>query len=139
MSVALNSVALAPIASRHAASRPTPAARTRLRLTARGRRGLAALTIVVVAALLVLGALGAQAAMASATDPAASSATAALGSSSFETVTVQSGESLWSIAASVAPGADPRDVIDEIVRLNALESVVVDAGQKLAIPADIRP
>jgi len=49
-------------------------------------------------------------------------------------VTVHPGDSLWTIAQDVAPDSDPRDVIDDIVRLNALPSSVVDAGQSLAIP-----
>jgi LysM repeat protein len=53
----------------------------------------------------------------------------------FRTVTVEPGQSLWSVAEEVAPQADPRDVVDSIVRLNALDSVTVDPGQELAIPA----
>jgi LysM repeat protein len=53
----------------------------------------------------------------------------------FEYVTVESGQSLWQVAESLAPGADPREVIDAIVSLNGLESVDVYAGQELAIPA----
>ena len=51
-------------------------------------------------------------------------------------VTVSFGDTLWSIAETVAPEADPRDVIDAIVRLNALEGVSLEAGQSLAIPAE---
>ena len=58
---------------------------------------------------------------------------------SFTTLTVAAGESLWSIAEQVAPGADPRDVVDAIVRLNALDGVTVSAGQQLAIPAEYAP
>lgn len=47
-----------------------------------------------------------------------------------------SGESLWSIAEEVAPAADPRDVVDAIIRLNALGSGQLEAGQTLAIPAE---
>jgi hypothetical protein len=36
----------------------------------------------------------------------------------------------------VAPGADPRDVVDAIVRLNALDGVTVSAGQQLSIPSE---
>ena len=50
-------------------------------------------------------------------------------------MTVAVGDSLWSIAEDIAPERDPRDVVDEIVRLNALDSVVVQAGQSIAIPA----
>ena len=60
-------------------------------------------------------------------------------SGSFTTVTVGAGDSLWSIAETVAPGADPRDVVDAIVHLNALDGVVVTPGEKLAIPAEYAP
>ena len=55
---------------------------------------------------------------------------------SFDEITVMTGETLWSIALEVAPTSDPRDVVDEIVRLNALDSVTVSAGQRLAIPVE---
>jgi len=55
---------------------------------------------------------------------------------SFTTVVVSSGDSLWSIAEEVAPSADPRDVVDAIVRLNALQGVTISAGQRLAIPEE---
>jgi len=44
------------------------------------------------------------------------------------------GDTLWSIAESIAPAADPRDVVDEIVRVNALSSGALQAGQTLALP-----
>ena len=102
--------------------------RTRLRLTRRGRRviaGLAALPAVagIVAALVVGGG-------------AAFAARDAGGPVHFRTVTVAPGQSLWAVAQEVAPQADPRDVVDSIVRLNALDSVTVDPGQLLAIPAE---
>ena len=101
---------------------------TRLRLTARGRRilaGLAALPAVVALSLAVLSG-----------GTALASRDAGMTGESFTTITVAAGESLWSIAEQIAPGADPRDVVDDIVRLNALESVTVSAGQQIAIPAD---
>ena len=54
----------------------------------------------------------------------------------FPTITVSAGESLWTIAEEVAPHRDPRDVVDELVRLNALDTVAVQVGQQLAIPAE---
>jgi Tfp pilus assembly protein FimV len=103
------------------------ASSTRLRLTARGRRALALLAsmpIVVAVAFAVLSGGSAAASRDAAPAPA------------FEEVTVMTGETLWSIAQDVAPGADPRDVVDEIVRLNALDGVTVSAGQRLSIPAE---
>jgi Tfp pilus assembly protein FimV len=105
-----------------------PATRpTRLRLTARGRRIVAALAALPAVVALTLAVLSGGSALAS------RDAGASVGS--FTTLTVASGESLWSIAEQVAPGADPRDVVDAIVRLNGLEGVTVSAGQQLAIPA----
>jgi hypothetical protein len=53
----------------------------------------------------------------------------------FQRVTVQSGQSLWQLAEALAPSADPRDVIADIVHLNQLPDADVHAGQTLAIPA----
>lgn len=44
------------------------------------------------------------------------------------------GETLWGIAEQVAPGADPRDTIAEIVELNALPGSGVQVGQRIALP-----
>lgn len=49
-------------------------------------------------------------------------------------VTVQSGDSLWSLADIYAPNADPRDWIAEVVLLNALTSVDLTPGQQIALP-----
>ena len=52
----------------------------------------------------------------------------------FETVTVLPGDTLWSIAAEAAPASDPRDVIDDIRRLNNLTSGMIQVGASIAIP-----
>lgn len=101
---------------------------TRLRLTARGRRVLAWLVALPIIAALAMGVLSGGAALASRDQSAAPG--------TFETVTVLAGESLWSIAQEVAPTADPRDVVDDIIRLNALSGSSVSAGQRLSIPAE---
>lgn len=121
--IALGPTPTTTAAARRSAVRP---ASTRLRLTARGR---AVLTVIAAlpAVLVILGVIwGGGAALAS-LDPAAPAGT-------FETVTVSSGDSLWSIAEEIAPDADPRDVVAEISRLNGLSGSVVSAGQRLAIP-----
>lgn len=100
------------------------APRVRLRLTRRGRSVfavLAALPIVLGAFVLALNGGGAA-------------ATGERTHATFHYVTVQSGDSLWSVASRLAPNADPRNVIAELVTLNGLESAIVSPGQQLAIP-----
>lgn len=107
----------------------TPTApRTRLRLTVRGRRVLAALVAVPAVTGLAAAIIGGGSALASREDGA--------DVGSFETVTVLSGESLWGIAQQVAPGHDPRDVVDAIAHLNRIDAGQVVAGQELAIPSE---
>jgi LysM repeat protein len=55
--------------------------------------------------------------------------------SSLTYVTVQPGETLWQLAGEIAPSADPRDVISDIVRVNNLPDSTIQAGEQLAIPA----
>ena len=50
------------------------------------------------------------------------------------TVVVQPGESLWSIAAARYPGADTRERVDAIERLNGLSGPVIEAGETLQLP-----
>jgi len=97
-----------------------------LRITRRGRAVLTFLIAVPLAIGAVVTGIGAIGA-------AAGSQTAGSGTS-FQYVTVQSGESLWQVAETVAPQADPRDVIAGIVNLNNLSSGQVEPGQRLAIP-----
>ncbi|WP_204163938.1 LysM peptidoglycan-binding domain-containing protein [Nocardioides solisilvae] len=51
-----------------------------------------------------------------------------------EIVMVQEGDTLWGIAAAIAEDGDVRAVMSEIERLNALDSSVVELGQKLRVP-----
>ena len=50
-------------------------------------------------------------------------------------VIVQPGQSLWTIAGTIAPERDPRDVIADIVQLNNLEAGRVMPGQQLFVPS----
>ena len=50
------------------------------------------------------------------------------------TVTVESGDTLWSVAAAVAGDRDVRVVVDEIQRLNYLDGADLQAGQILQLP-----
>ena len=51
----------------------------------------------------------------------------------LEYVTVNQGDSLWSLADQYAEG-DPRDWIAEVVTLNALDSSTLIPGQQIALP-----
>lgn len=102
--------------------------RTRLRLTTRGRRLLAFLAAIPAVLALTVAILSGGGALASGEHGAPAG--------TFEKVTVMPGDTLWSIAEDVAPGVDPRDVVDDIMRLNALPSGSLMAGQTLALPLE---
>lgn len=96
---------------------------SKLRLTQRGRvvlTALAATPLVIAALVFALNGGGATATLDS--------------GGAFEYVTVESGQSLWALAEDLAPAADPRDVISQLMQLNALKSPELFAGQELAIP-----
>ncbi|MFB7251751.1 LysM peptidoglycan-binding domain-containing protein [Microbacterium sp. NPDC056234] len=104
--------------------RPSAAA-TRLRLTTRGRRVLLALAALPLAIGLAFAALSGGSAYAGGEEV----------STSFETVTVVPGDTLWSIAEDIAPDADPREVIQALQQLNLLDGGMLMIGEELAIPA----
>jgi LysM domain len=137
-------VSARPAPARPAPARPAPAARTprpelsraraagvptRLRLTRRGRIVVAALVIagVTVAALLItfLASGGAQ---------ATNHGQARAGYQGMHKIVVQPGQTLWSIASTAEPSADPRIVVQEIMTANALTGPAVEAGQLLWVP-----
>jgi LysM domain-containing protein len=89
-----------------------------LRLT---RRGYVVLGLV--AAALTAGVLW----LAHASAPAPHAANAAA------VVTVQDGDTLWSIASRVAPERDPRTVVADLERLNHLSGPDLRAGQVLHV------
>jgi Tfp pilus assembly protein FimV len=107
-----------------ASTRPALPA-TRLRLTTRGRRVLLTLAALPLAAGLAFAALSGGSAYAGGEQVTAS----------FQTVTVMPGDTLWSIAEEIAPGTDPRDVVDALQSLNLLDGGVLMVGEELAIPA----
>jgi LysM domain-containing protein len=49
-------------------------------------------------------------------------------------VMVGSGETLWDLAAGLADDGDVRGMVDRIEDLNALDSAMVQAGQRLRVP-----
>ena len=105
-----------------------PASQPPLRLTRRGRVVLIGIPLVLLAALLLsmAGFFNAPA--------KASESGADLAVTSTVTVTVQPGESLWSIAGEVVAERDVRDVVADIVQLNNLGAGAVHPGQQLDVP-----
>ena len=103
------------------AARPEP-----MRLTRRGRIFFGTIIALALAAGAYFLGFGASQAGADST----------VSTTSFEQVTVMPGDTLWSIAANIAPGADTQTVIAEIVSLNQLETATVQPGQRLSIPAE---
>ncbi|WP_345216083.1 LysM peptidoglycan-binding domain-containing protein [Georgenia halophila] len=106
----------APAAAPGAAAPP-------MRLTVRGRRVLATLGLVAATAMSV--AVGGWAGSAVA-EPAPAAA---------ETVTVAPGQTLWAVAdANAGPGTDVRELVEQIVAINGLESTELHVGQQLQVP-----
>ena len=98
------------------------------------RRRQIVATVVLIATLLLVAAAVARIAG----DPSPTSPTSAAAPSAAEvvappTVIVEPGDTLWSIAAQVAPGVDVRVVVDRLVALNGTAPIV--PGQQLEVPA----
>jgi LysM repeat protein len=119
-------------ASHHFASSSVPSvryvpsvrpARAHLRLTRRGRGVLLTIVAAPLVAIALFAGLN------------AGGATATSSSTPLSTVTVASGQSLWQLARHIAPNADPRDVISDIIDVNQLASADVYPGERLEIPA----
>ncbi|HMC36676.1 MAG TPA: LysM peptidoglycan-binding domain-containing protein [Actinomycetota bacterium] len=50
---------------------------------------------------------------------------------------VQPGDTVWSIAQrSVGPAADPRPLVDELIRINGLLHRLLVPGDRVVLPAD---
>ena len=92
-----------------------------MRLTRRGRRVVAGLSI----------AIGVLVAVVTVAVEVGGGGLELAGSS---TVVVQPGDTLWSIAQDLAPQEDPRAVVDAIVDLNDLPDVGLVPGQLLELP-----
>ena len=115
-----------------------PMPRPSLRLVPPPRRAPAyglrrLLVLVALTLLLALAALVADAAFGalSATPEGAARSAGADPAASAEVYVVQPGDTLWSIAAEMAPDADPRAVVDELIHLNGSASLQI--GQRLVL------
>jgi Tfp pilus assembly protein FimV len=102
---------------------PVPVRRgSTVRLTRRGR-----LVVFLTSLFLVLGVAFMLAGGAVGTDSSGEPAPT-------EIVQVAPGDTLWGIASEIATDGDVRSMMNEIERLNALESAGLSAGQKLRVP-----
>jgi hypothetical protein len=117
-------IARRPMNARAHVSSPPP-----LRLTRRGRVVVATLIVAIVAAIaLVVG-------LAAAGDvQAANHGQPRAGYQGMHEIVVRPGQTLWSIASAAEPGADPRDVVQEIMTANAMTDTTISAGQLLWVP-----
>ncbi|RJL34443.1 LysM peptidoglycan-binding domain-containing protein [Bailinhaonella thermotolerans] len=100
-----------------------------LRLTRRGRAVLVAAALPVLLAAVWLGTRA----------PARSAPAVPPSHQGLPWVTVQSGDTLWEIAHQVAPAEDPARTVHAIMRLNALDTSVIQPGARLYIPAPSTP
>jgi LysM domain len=82
--------------------------------------------VLLVAALSVTAAVAAQATGRSGPQPAARQ--------NLVQVLVAPGQSLWSVAESTDPNADPRVTIQRIIDLNGLSGGLIQPGQRLWVP-----
>ncbi len=117
----------------HPQARPAPhpqahprTERSPLRLTRRGRFVVGALAVLIVSAFCLIAASTALA-----TNHGAPAGGTRGGTTK---VTVQPGQSLWSVAESADPDQDTRLVVQQITGLNGLASQVVHAGEQLWVP-----
>lgn len=108
----------------YARSQSSQTGEMKLRLTTRGQAVLVALVTIVLSVVVGFFTFGASGANASTEQ----------GETEFTYVSVAAGQTLWQLATELDPGADPRDLIAEIIRLNALTSSDVEAGQRIALP-----
>jgi hypothetical protein len=100
-----------------------------LRLTRRGRVVVAVLAVTVIAAIaLIIGLAAAGGAQ------AANHGQPRAGYQGMHEIVVRPGQTLWSIASAAEPGADPRDVVQQIMTANAMTATTITAGQLLWVP-----
>ena len=98
-----------------------PARAATVRLTRRGR------LVVLAAALVIAFAIGVFV--------TAAGSVATQEPEPTKIVQVGSGDTLWGIASQLADEGETRAMMERIERLNALDSSVLQAGQRLVVPA----
>ena len=116
-----------PSVRANAPRQASAARRQPLRLTRRGRA-----VLFLAASSLLAGVVIGSGQWAGASD--ATGPVSAPSGPATAVVVVQPGESLWSIAQSVAPGADPREMVLRLRELNGMADAVVVPGQSIVVP-----
>lgn len=91
-------------------------------LTRRGRALLVVALVALLSAAFCVGRSASQAATAQGPVPP------------LPQTTVQTGDTLWSVAKRAVPGRDPRDVVARIRELNHLQGAALRVGQQLVLP-----
>jgi LysM repeat protein len=91
-------------------------------LTRRGRLLLLGIAVALLFVAISAGRAGSSAGTVTETGPA------------MQQTTVQSGDTLWSVAQRIAPDNDPRAVIAQIRRINHLKGSGLQVGQQLLLP-----
>jgi nucleoid-associated protein YgaU len=99
---------------------------SRVRLTPRGRL-LTRLAVIASLSILLLSGFAAM------TGASAGSTETAI-PTPYVKVSVKPGDTLWSIAESIAPSGDRRSLVADIVEINRLTTPELQAGQKIYIP-----
>lgn len=122
MTATMSRTAYAPLATAQA----VPPAPGRLRLTRRGRLALTVLAAALLFVAISIGRTGSQAALVTETG------------AGYQQATVQPGDTLWSVAQRIAPDNDPREVIEQIRRINDLKGSSLQVGQQLLLPTAAR-
>ena len=102
----------------------TEAPRSRVRLTRRGRLVVFVVSLLLAFAVGILISAGSVATQ----EPGLPEPT--------RVVTVGTGDTLWGISTRLAGDGDTREMMRRIESLNALESGMLVAGQRLVVPAD---
>ncbi len=110
-------------ADAHAGAVHPSALASSVRLTRRGRVVLVLALLVLATVAFTLGRVG--------TSHAATGGPVVV---PYSQTTVHAGETLWSVAQRVAPGHDPRLVVEQLAALNHLRSGGLQVGQQLLLP-----
>ena len=101
-------------------------AKADLRLTPRGRF-VARLAVVASLSILLLSAYSALTGATAGSEESSQS-------DGYVKVSVKPGETLWSIASRIDPQGDAREIVDEIMQINNLQSPRIEAGEKIFLP-----